>query len=234
MITLIGEPEDTDLLWLAAALRRRGQDIDVVLPEDIVEAASFVCRIDGRGVQSSVRLRDGRGLAAGASGLVVNRLTTLPTRPAASAVDAAYLDEEWRAAVAAWLRAMPGPVVNPPRATSLGGPVLTTPAWLNVASAVGLPTIAWTSEGDVTLTAPVDVFVVGDTCLDPTHAAPPELHARLRQLSRLVGAPLMRARFDRTDGWRFADATAFPPLAEAGSPLVDAIVALATSSASVA
>lgn len=234
MITLIGEPEDNDLLWLAAALRRRGQDIDVVLPDEIVGATSFVCRVDRAGVSSSVRLRDGRTLAGSTPRLVINRLAALPPRPATSAVDAAYLDEEWRAALVAWLRSLPCPVLNPPRAASLSGPVLTRPAWLDVASALGLPTQAWTSEGDMAIAEPADVFVVGDTCLDLTHPASPTAHDRLRQLSRLVGAPLMRARFDRADGWRFAEATAFPPLADGGQPLVDAIIELATSRASVA
>ena len=85
MITLIGELEDTDLLWLAAALRRRGQDIDVVLPDEIVQAASLVCRIDSAGVSSRLRLPDGRLFGGPTPELVVNRLQGLPPRSAASA-----------------------------------------------------------------------------------------------------------------------------------------------------
>ena len=122
MITLLGGPEDRDLLWLAAALRRRAEPVEIVFSEEILHDARLTYRIDRTSVSSALRLHDGRWFGIDLPSLVINRLTELPVRAAGSAIDTAYLGEEWRAALAAWLRTLRCPVLNPPRAASLGGP----------------------------------------------------------------------------------------------------------------
>jgi hypothetical protein len=166
-------------------------------------------------------------LDKGTTHLVVNRLTTLPTvRSSGTALDIAYLGEEWRAILAAWLRTLPCPVLNPPRAASLCGPVLPTPVWRSVARAHGFTCPSWTSGVAANATRPADVWWVGGTAVDPCGAAPSALKIQLGQMARFVGAPLLSARFDRASDWQFVSATAFPSLAECGEPLVDALVAL--------
>ncbi len=225
MITLLGGPEDDDLLWLAAALQRRGEHVDVVLPEELRIDSTLTYRIDGFSVSSLLRLRDGRVLGADAPNLVINRLTELtPVSHTGSAADAAYLAEEWRAALAAWLRAMPCPVLNPPRAASLSGPAMSPAAWRSIAKAHGLASRPWTSDETTKPTDSVDLFCVGACCIDPSGSAPPSFGARLHQMSQFVGAPLLGARFDRGDDWVFVDATASPRFAAAGQELIDTII----------
>ena len=72
VIYLLGEPEDSDLLWLAVALQRRGEQVEFVLPEELLIGSALTCRIDKTGVVSSLRLRDGREFEVGTPGLVVN------------------------------------------------------------------------------------------------------------------------------------------------------------------
>lgn len=225
MITLLGAPENVDLLWLAAALRRRGEHVDVVLPEELMIDSTLTCRIERLGVFSSLRLRDGRVLGADTPDLVINRLTDpTPIGHAGSAADATYLAEEWRAALAAWLRTLPCPVLNPPRAASLGGLVMSPAAWRSIASAHGLASRPWTSNETTKPTDPVNLFSVGACGIDPSGSAPSSFEARLRQMSQFVGAPLLGATFDRGDDWVFIDATTSPQLAAAGQKLVDAII----------
>ena len=225
MFTLLGGPDNRDLLWLAAALRRRREPVEIVLPEEILEDARLTYRIDRAGVSSALRLRDGRWLGVDLPNLVINRLTELPVRAAGSGIDTAYLGEEWRAALAAWLRTLRCPVLNPPRAASLGGPVISIPAWRAIARAHGMACHPWANDGMTGAVDPIDILVVGDACLDASHTASPALRAQLCQMSRFVGAPLLGASFDRDGEWAFIGATVSPPLEE-GQALVDAIVQL--------
>jgi len=97
-------------------------------------------------------------------------------------------------------------------------------AWRSIASAHDLESRPWTSNETTTPTDPVNLFCVGSCGIDPSGSAPPLFEARLRQMSRFVGAPLLGATFDRGDHWLFVDATTSPPLAAAGQKLVDAII----------
>lgn len=225
MIWVLCEPDDHDVLWLAAALRRRGEDVELVLPEELMVASALTCRIDSTGVTSSLRLHDGRRMDADAPKLVVNRLVDLPTIVGGLPADLTYLAEEWRAATVAWLRTMRCPVLNPPRAAFLAGPRLSTPAWRAVARAYGVPVSSWQSDTAQATANPVNLICLGTRCIDPTGSAPPELAAPLTAISRYVGAPLLGVTFDRTDDrWVLVDATPRPPLSAAGEALVDAVI----------
>lgn len=224
MFTLLGGPDDRDLSWLAAALQGRGESVAIVLPDEMLADARLTLRIDSTHVSSTLVLPHGRHLGSDAPGVVINRLTELPARAAGSALDTTYLDEEWRAAVTAWLRTLRGPVLNPPRASSLGGPVMSVAMWRSLAQAHGIACRPWRHGTSVTDAEPIDLLVVGDICLDVRRTAPAGLHRRLVQLSRSVGAPLLGASFD--GDWELLGATASPPLEEGGGPLVDALIRL--------
>lgn len=231
MICLLCEPEDDDALWLAAALGRRGQHVECVLPEELMVGSALTCRVDSAGVTSTLGLDDGRVLGADTPHLVLNRLVDLPTPTGTSPADLRYLAEEWRAAAAAWLRTLRCPVLNPPRAVTLAGPVLSPPAWRAVAHACDIPVHPWDSDEPPVALDPVEVVCVAGSCADPTGTAPPWVAGSLASMSRRVGAPLLGATFDRADGvWALIDATPHPQLSPGGNELVDAVVACARAS----
>jgi len=224
---LLGGPEDTDLLWLAAALQRIGEQAEVVLPEELVGQSKLTYRIDRAAVSSTLRLRERPAIDEAGPSLVINRLTEIPVRPTASAIDTAYLGEEWRAALVAWLRTLRCPVLNPPRAASLSGPAISMPAWRALARAHGLSCRPWTSDDVAVANDPIDLIVVVDRCLSAGRAIPETVRASLCRMAQFVGAPLLGVRLDRADDeWQFIDATAFPPLAQGGQALVAAVAQL--------
>jgi hypothetical protein len=226
VLWLLGEPEDDDVLWLAAALQRRGEPVEVVLPEELMTGSALSYRIESRGAFSCVRLRDGRVLTSDSPSLVVNRLGTLPAVAGASSpADTAYLAEEWRAVLAAWLRTMLCPVINPPRAATLGGPVMAPPVWRALAAAHGVPSRPWRSRAVEVRTEAVEVLCLGSRCLDPTGTVPETVAASLARMARFAGVPLLGATFERDgDEWTLAGATAMPRLKPFGAELVDAVI----------
>jgi hypothetical protein len=232
VICVLCEPEDEDVLWLAAALRRRGEDVQFVLPEELMVASVLTYRIDSAVVKSSLRLHDGREINADTPTLVVNRLVDLPMPSGdTSPADARYLAEEWRAVTVAWLRTMRCPVLNPPRAAFLIGATMPTPAWRAVASAQGVRVRPWRSDCEIDPADSVQLVSLGPRCIDPTGAAPPEIAAALAAVSRFTETPLLGVTFDRADGrWEFVDATPRPQLAAAGEALVGAVVDYARNS----
>lgn len=225
MIYLLGEPEDNDLLWLAVMLQRRGMQVEFVLPEDLLLGSALTCRIDNSGAASSLRLHDGREINADMAGLVINRLADLPSIGGAiSPADKIYLAEEWRAALVAWLRTLQCPVLNPPRAGSLTGPVLLPAAWRSIANAHDLMSRPWNSTETLIPADPVNLLCLGGRCIDPTNSAPASIGRSLAKMAKYVGAPLLGATFEREgDSWFFIEATSLPQLTEAGEQLVDAI-----------
>lgn len=228
MIHLLCEADDEEGLWLAAALTQRGEDVECVLPEELMVGVSLTYRIDSSGVESSMRLHDGRVLDGAVPGLIVNRLTELPTEvTSASPPDAFYVAEEWRAVVAAWLRTLRCPVLNPPSAGALSGPTLSTPLWRAIGRAHCLRVREWHSGGDERANGELaEVVSVGGRCIDPTGLAPPNLASSLAAVAAYVGAPLLGATFDWSeDRWELIDVTLRPRLAFAGAPLVEAIIA---------
>lgn len=229
MMCLLCEPEDDDALWLAAALQHRGEEVTCVLPQELMVGSSLSCRIDSTAVRSTLRLHDGRVLDTGLLRLVVNRLVDLPVpAPGAAPADRRYLAEEWRAATTAWLRTMPCPVLNPPRAAFLAGPLLPVPAWRAIGSACGFTTVAWQSDLPTDAADPVHVVCVAGRCVQPTGTVPPEVVSCLSTMAHHVGCPLLGATFHRADGrWALCAATPRPRLAAFGDALVDAVVALA-------
>lgn len=219
------EPEDADALWLARALRRRGIDAQLVLPAELMVGSLLTYRIETRSSASQLRLADGRVLAGEVGQVVVNRLVDLPAVGSSSPIDAAYLGEEWRATLTAWLRTLRGPVLNPPRAGSLTGPTMRAAAWRALAFAHGIPVRLWSSHDEDSTVDPVDVVCIGGRVLDATGAAPAEFAGPLAAMARCAGTPLLGVTLHRADhGWEFVDATPFPRLSQQGEALVDAVL----------
>lgn len=230
MIYVLGEPEDTDVLWLAVALRARGHDVEVVLPHELMFGSRLTIRIGSDAVAGELRLADGRVLDPSTLDLVVNRLSILPpTRGEAVAADALFLAEEWRAALAAWLRTLACPVLNPPRAASLAGPMLPEASWRAIAHAFGLPCQPWRSDRPTPPTDPVTLTCVGERCIDAQGIASENTRRSLVAMAAYVGAPLLSATFDRAATTpELVEVSVFPELRAAGDPLLDALVDLAT------
>lgn len=229
MICVLGEPEDIDVLWLAASLRGRGQEVEVVLPEELMFASSLTYRIDSASVSWEVRLRDGRELEPEQLTLVVNRMAGLPpTGVELAPADATFVAEEWRGALAAWLRSLACPVLNPPRAASLVGPLFSSAEWRAIANSHGLACQPWHSVGQVSPNDPVTVTCVGQRCIDPGAVASEDTHRALLAIAAYVGAPLLAATFDRAEaGPVFFEADVFPDLMTVGDPLLDAVMEIA-------
>jgi len=231
VICLFGEPEDRELLWLAAALRQRGEDVEFVLPEELMIGSALSYRIEESANPSSLRLHDGRVIDASRPGVVVvNRLATLPlVRNERSLLDTSYLNEEWRAVLAAWLRTLPCPVLNPPRAGSLAGPMMVSSAvWCAIAHHCGLPTSAWRSNEVPALADPMEVVCLGSVVFDAAGSIPSAMKTSLAEMGRFVATPLLGATIDRRDDqWVFVDATTWPTFSAAGEPFVDAVLACA-------
>jgi hypothetical protein len=228
-VYVLADADDDDALWLTAALQRRGQPVEFVLPEELVRGSRLTCWITTDGAVSALELRDGRTIGVRTPALVVNRLTGVPTPGAGGTRDAAYLGEEWRAALATWLRTLQCAVLNPPRAASLVGPVLPPPAWRAMALRLGLPGRPWTHPRPPAPPSEVlDLVCVGSRCLGPDGPAPVELAGPMAALSRFVNAPLLGVSVCREGGrWLLDDATPLPRLAVHGSPLVEAILSCA-------
>jgi hypothetical protein len=233
MFYVLCEPGDEDALWLAAALVRRGEDVECILPEELMVGASLTYRIDSFDVASSMRLHDGRVFEGEAPALVLNRLNELPC--AGPEADGFYIAEEWRAVVAGWLRSLRCPVVNPPSASALGGPAMSTPHWRAIGRAHGLRVREWHSgQPENAPVGPVEVVSVAGQCLDPTGLIPSQTAQSLMAVAAHVGAPLLGATFDRSEeDWELTTVTVRPRLALAGNAIVEALIRLQRTGATV-
>lgn len=226
MICLLGEPEDPDLVWLGASLRARGEEVEVVVPEALTIDSFLSYRIDAAGVSWNLQLNDGRIFEVGKLQIVVNRMHCIPRSASRiAAADAAFLAEEWRATLSAWLRTLSCPVLNPPRAASLAGPVMTTASWRAIAHAHGLICQPWYSDPLPTGAHTITVTCVGGRCIDASETTSMAHRKSLLALASFVGAPLLGATFDLALGEpRFVDANPFPSLRDAGDSLTDALL----------
>jgi hypothetical protein len=175
---------------------------------------------------SALELRDGRTIGVRTPSLVVNRLTRVPAGDGGGSRDTAYLREEWRAALAAWLRTLRCPVLNPPRAAGLAGPVLPAAAWRAMALRHGVAGRPWAGPAPTPPPAErAELVCVGSRCLGPDGPAPPDLAGRLLALAAFVNAPLLGVSLSREDGaWLVDDATPLPRLTAVGPPVVDALL----------
>lgn len=231
MIAVLCEVHDRHALWLVAHLRARGRAVEVWLPEDLMVDAALDLHLDTTDSRSTLRSARGPLLDA-ACRCVINRLDRLPPLRAVSGAhgDAAYLTEEWRAALAAVLSALPVPVLNPPSGAWLAGPSASDAQWRSWARACGLAIVPWTSGP--ALDWPEEeprrrtshVFVVGDRVVDPDRLLDAARTDAVRRLASLGGLALGSLEFDVSlDEPRVLRGVAMAALAEGGTALVDAV-----------
>lgn len=228
VLCLLGEPEDVDLMWLAVALRDRGHEVEAVLPDELLIDSALSYWVNTSETAWELTLPGNRTLDPNRLRLVVNRMVTLsPRAPASTERDGLFVAEEWRAAVVAWLRMLRCPVLNPPRAASLSGPLLSVPEWRSLAYRFGFRCMPWRSD-DAPDQRPSNVLCVGSRVIDQAGVLPSEMHAAVAAMAHYVGTPLLGLTCDSTtEGPIFIDADPFPSLRPAGSAVVDAVEHLA-------
>lgn len=224
VLCLLGEPEDVDLVWLAVALRDRGHEVEVVLPDELLTDSAFSYWVDSSDTAWELTLPGNRILDPNQVMLVVNRMVTLrPRSPTSTERDSLFVAEEWRAAMVAWLRLIRCPVLNPPRAASLSGPLLSVPEWRSLAHRFGFRCQPWRSD-DARDQRPSNVLCVGSRVIDQAGVLPSEMHAAVVAMAHYVGTPLLGLAYDSTtEGPIFIDADPFPSLLPAGSVVVEAV-----------
>ena len=215
MWLVVCEPDDEPALWAAAGLRHLGvTPLEVVLPAELAQTARLVHRIGGEGTSLEADLRSGVAICGDELGGVLNRILRVPPSAALQPSDRDYVSEELGAAVAAWLAALPCPVLNRPTPTLLCGPWRPSAHWRWLAAQAGLPALPWrlASWDEPDLPEPSErrhVVVVGDEVAGPV---PDELDEGCVALARAGEATLLGVTFARhEDGqWRLEDATPLP------------------------
>jgi hypothetical protein len=224
VLCLLGEPEDVDLMWLAVALRDRGHKVEVVLPDELLTDSAFSYWIDSSDTAWELTLAGGRTLDPKRVMLVVNRIVTLSPRSRTSTErDSLFVAEEWRAAVVAWMRLLRCPVLNPPRAASLSGPLPSVPEWRSIAHRFGFRCQPWRSD-DAPIQRPSNVLCIGNRVIDQDGVLPQGMDAAVTAMARYVGTPLLGLTYDpTTEGPIFLNADPFPSLLTAGSAVVEAV-----------
>lgn len=235
MICMLCTPEDKHALWLAIQLRARGWQVELVLPEELLLHSDLQLRITSGKTESKFQLGRGITLTHQLNG-VINRLYTLPPLRSESGrqADTLYLEEEWRAALVAWLAELACPVLNRPTGVSLHGTSLGDAYWRYLAMQMGLAVCPWFASSDFETTEsneqPVQVFVAGNHVIDPQNILPPETHNRVAMFAVASQLQLCCVEFDCSSGMpRLLRLDPFIPFAAAGVTLVTAIEALLTS-----
>jgi hypothetical protein len=226
VIYVLAPAHDESAPGFAAAIQRRGEACEWVLPEQLMLGSTLSYRIDAGGASSLVELQDGRVLSSSTAALVLNRLVELPAIVAANSVDAAYLEEEWRAVLAAWLRTFDCPVLNPPRAATLGGPVASQRVWQSVARAHGLDSMQESGAATVAIGQRVTLLWVIDRCIDPTGHAPSWLVSRIARMAHFMGTRLLELTFNRRGReWQLVNVDPVPRIEPTRTDIIDAMIA---------
>jgi hypothetical protein len=186
-------------------------------------------RLDTTATRSSLRLASGVVIDEQCIG-VINRLDTLPPLSGESGnlVDAAYLSEEWRAAIAAWMATLTCPVLNLPGAVWLGGAANSDVRWRSLARKMGIaiqPWIAGSSQnnGSSQEGCQAHVFVVDGQVIGRDKLLSITESQSVAKLALMNNLQLCSAEFDlSSDRPRLLRMNPLPPLANGGQALVDA------------
>lgn len=226
---ILGEPGDATVGYLAQAWRAQDHDVVVLASSDLYQGSTLSYRIDDHRAAFELWLADGRVLTDQTTRLVVNRLE-LASMGATSSAHDRYADEEWRAALAGWLRVVGCPVVNPARGTAVGGLTMSPAEWRVAAARVGLPSAPWPSEASVDATMLVvgDAVIAGAGAIENLPDSGAALGAAAIDLARALGVPLIEAGFNLHSGAGFVAATTWPDLSLYGTAAVNELAALAS------
>jgi len=159
-----------------------------------------------------LRVGDGEGMAVcGGDTLPTDRIDGVYSRmsrvyrddlPHIVADDREYVAAEMNAFLAAWLAALPCPMLNRPRANSLSGPPWRQEQWLHAAAGLGIPVRPLRRRVERAGAVPavegeraeggVRVTVVGGRTMG---GGDERLHGYARRLARHAGVDLLAARF---------------------------------------
>lgn len=230
MILILAEADDSDALWLRAALAECVEKrVTVLTPTQLVCARSIVHRMSSDGGDFTFVFADGSSLGAGEVHGLVNRMSNLPTAHLAFAADGDrdYAAAELQAFLLGWLASLSCPMLNPPAPESLVG------AWHNEVAALHLATIAGLrcrpagTGADGPLLPPSGAanlrhFIIDGRVVGPI--LPAAERDVLEQFSHLWGARLLQVDTVIEEGrLTFVDASVLPRYPTGGRPLVRAM-----------
>lgn len=231
MWLVLCDPYDQSALWAGQGLRARGlHPVEFVSPMQLVCAPRLEYRAeDGKPVQASATLTDGRRIdVAGLRG-VLNRATRVeyPQLRHAALSDRPYVQSELDAVFLAWLGALNAPVFNPAHTSGWAGPWLHPFAWALHAQRAGFATLVCRC-GYGGLEIPL-VHGPTSACLvfgGRTFPALPDLLTQAAlNLSKRVQVPLLGITLAWSfDGHAsFVNASATPDLQVGGPAFLDAL-----------
>jgi hypothetical protein len=224
VIRILAQTHDLESSNLLSALQQRGAQAELWTLPELTETCGLTLRIDTRGACSRVSTRDGRTFRSDDPVLVINRLQSVAARSGGDAFDAEYVAEEWRAVLAAWLRTLRGPVLNPPRAATLSGPALSSVQWRAIAHAHGLRTVPVGAAREHEASETLRVTCLMARCFAAT-PVPEPIASSLAAIGRYCGTPLMQACFERNaDQLSLADIDPQPTLSTAPDAVLRALI----------
>jgi hypothetical protein len=239
MYLVFASPTDAPALWAWQGLLARGLPADLVTADALVAAPYWEHRV-GNGGRTALRitLPDGRFVDASAVRGALNRLTAVPAGFLAASADRSYANQELYAFFLSWLRALPGPLLNPPSPQGLCGRWRPSSEWVWLAARAGLPTAPFQQSSE---DAPPSLY--GEKPLFPPGApgrtvlvtagrtsgapAPRNVLAGCLRLAAEARAPLLGVDFvaGPAGSWTFAGATPWPDLRLGGELLLDQLAA---------
>jgi hypothetical protein len=205
------------------ARRHARRGVRLVTPRDL-SRAGWLCEFH-EGAASAQAVVEGRPVPQSRLAGVIARLGCVTTAdvPHIHTVDRAYVAAEMQAFLAAWLHALPCPVLNRPSTTCLAGNWWSPHKWIQTAVRLGIPVSALDQRVDGRAhqrrhhpttrdTSITDVTIVGSRTIGQ---ASPCLVRQARMLSRAAGLDFVTVRFSSpTDEAVFLDATLWPDLAD--------------------
>jgi hypothetical protein len=232
MLAILAHPGDVAALWAAEGLKARGlHPVELFDADELARAKRWEHRLGQGGAYVAATLPDGSVFDSRKLTGTLNRLIELPRGPiaGASAEDREYASQELHAFWLSWLKALPGPVINPPDPRGLGGALRSSTEWTALAARAGLPVRTEVFRSSVQHDDPnewtlpsVTMVVLNGEVFGPL--ADRLVRSGCQRLRALAGTPLLGIRFVRTErGWQFSSATPLPDLRSGGTPLLDAL-----------
>jgi hypothetical protein len=250
MWLILAQAADEAARWVYHGLRARGlAPLELVTAEALAQVTLWEHRLGAAGDAVTIRLADGRTMCSDTLRGALNRLVSVPpgAHIRAQPADRDYAMQELHALYMSWLRALPGPILNPPTGQCLSGEHRHASEWTALAARAGLPVSCYRQSSSDPRSAwgtdqsgapqpwgqparPVHtVLVVGGHVVG--EAAPPAVQAGCRRLAHLVHTPLLGVDFAAGEAgpWTFVGATPAPDLRLGGEPLLDVLSAVLRS-----